>query len=571
MANRSGQKYKSDKKSKDHKRSKDQEESSPLRDFRNGRYYEEEDVHYYSRPGYRTYVTEIHKTPGRYYDLSPQARYDYLRDAVTAADTEYIRGSHYSLYDKHRRYEGELGQVRPLDAHIYSSHTRIPASCPGGNYSCSRSPVRHIEPGSHLLNYRSAFDPLYRDTRGLGRSVDDFYYRPMHAEDLYQRTSFNYGHRKGFPEKDGMPDSVEISPNRYSPTKNSQMYYPSRSAAPTAKPDTRELEEARRRAAEEEAKRREEEQKRKWAEEDAEREAKRRLEAEEKLSWEEQQRALSEAEQRERDEFNRRELEKRDREREQREREYQEQRRQDRLEREQRERELEERRRKTEQMMKEKIQEDIENSNKHQRMMPQSYDLPKPDRIEAEPPKKIRATKKPKKKKRTVRRKPAPQPVYESDEEIEVKQTHKVQQVIPVNPRYEQIATALFKNQQYVPPKVRRTRVRSANPKRSHALDKVTEEEYLKVLYPEIDYSAGDIHCYKEHNNEWFHDFMRRVFEKGNQVKYDLFMQRCLKTSPYNDKGGERFTMLKDLVRYRSNSPKKNYQRNTIASLAKAI
>lgn len=110
MAHRSSEKDKSNKKSKDHKRSKDQDEGSPLRDFRKGRYYEEEDVHYYSRPGYRTYVTEIHTRPKKYYDLSPQARYDYLRDAVTAADTEHIRGSHYSLYDKYRRCEGELGQ-----------------------------------------------------------------------------------------------------------------------------------------------------------------------------------------------------------------------------------------------------------------------------------------------------------------------------------------------------------------------------------------------------------------------------------------------------------------------------
>ena len=176
-----------------------------------------------------------------------------------------------------------------------------------------------------------------------------------------------------------------------------------------------------------------------------------------------------------------------------------------------------------------------------------------------------------KKKKRVVRKRPEPQPVYESEEEIEVKQVPRVQQFIPVNPRYEQIATALFKNQRYEPPKIKRTRVRSANPKRSHALDKVTEEEYLKILYPDIDYTAGDIHCIKDHDKEWFHDFMRRVFDKSNQVKYDLFMQRCLKTSPYNDDGGERFTMLKNLVRYRSNSPKKSYQRNTICSLAKAI
>ncbi len=118
---------------------------------------------------------------------------------------------------------------------------------------------------------------------------------------------------------------------------------------------------------------------------------------------------------------------------------------------------------------------------------------------------------------------------------------------------------------------MRKARVHSANPRTNHALNNVTEEEYLQVLYPDIDFTAADLHCFKDHDKEWFREFMQKVFEKSNEMKYDQFMQRCVKTSPYHDNGGEKFAMLKSLVRYRSNSPKKNYQRNTIASLAKAI
>ena len=140
-----------------------------------------------------------------------------------------------------------------------------------------------------------------------------------------------------------------------------------------------------------------------------------------------------------------------------------------------------------------------------------------------------------------------------------------------INPRYEQIGSALFKNQKYKSPKIERVRIHSAKPRPNYGLNRISEEEYLKTLYPDIDYSLADLHCHHEHQHEWFQEFMQKVFEKSNQVKYDLFMQRCAKTSPYNDNGGEKFAMLKGLARYRSNSPKKSYQRNTVASLAKAI
>ena len=156
----------------------------------------------------------------------------------------------------------------------------------------------------------------------------------------------------------------------------------------------------------------------------------------------------------------------------------------------------------------------------------------------------------------------------DSGEENEV---YRVDAPIPVDPRYDQIATAMFKNQEYSPPKVKKVRVSSANPKNNYPLNNVTEEEYLKVLYPDIDLTTQDIHCYRGHKKAWFDDFMKRVFDKSNQLKYDHFMQRCAKTSPYNDNGGEKYSLLKKMVKHRSNSPKKNYQRNTIASLAKAL
>ena len=142
-----------------------------------------------------------------------------------------------------------------------------------------------------------------------------------------------------------------------------------------------------------------------------------------------------------------------------------------------------------------------------------------------------------------------------------------------INPRYEEIGRALFLDQKYQAPKIKKTRVSSAKPasRPNYGLDRITEEEYLKTLYPDIDFNTGDIHCFREHNKEWFGEFMKKVFDKSNEMKYDLFMQRCLKTSPYNDNGGEKFAMLKSLAKQRSCSPKKNYQRNTIASLAKAL
>lgn len=140
-----------------------------------------------------------------------------------------------------------------------------------------------------------------------------------------------------------------------------------------------------------------------------------------------------------------------------------------------------------------------------------------------------------------------------------------------VNPRYEQVGHALFKNQRYKAPKVKKARVQSALPRPNRTVDRISEEEYLKTIYPNIDYSVEDFHCYRGHKKEWFGEFLQKVFEKSNQVKYDIFMQRCIKTSPYYDNGGEKFAMLKSLARERSTSAKKNYERNTIASLAKAL
>lgn len=54
-------------------------------------------------------------------------------------------------------------------------------------------------------------------------------------------------------------------------------------------------------------------------------------------------------------------------------------------------------------------------------------------------------------------------------------------------------------------------------------------------------------------------------------MKYNIFLQRCIKTSPYNNNGGEKFAMLKWMAKERSKSGKRSYERNTIASLAKSL
>jgi len=419
----------------------------------------------------------------------------------------------------------------------------------------------HCEKQTHYTNYDRAEEVSATEGSGYrSRYPQTSYartttYRPAaHITPLVSQSLTNL-----HPQSD-LPSCIELSPNKYSPERSSLKYYPIRHPAHNQVDwDTIE---AKRRAAEEESRRIEGEQRQRWAEEDAEREARRQAIEEDHLRWEEDQRARRDLEDLDREARNEAERQRIERERAEREKEERDRRALYQKEQEQRERELEERKRQTDEMLKRKIKQDLQDAEEFKKMMPQSYEAPLPDvrEVKQEP---RTAKKKTRRKKSHLRRKPDhPVEVYNMD-----------QDPTQINPRYEQIGHALFKGQKYQPPNIKKVRAKSAKPlpKPNNGLSRITEEEYLKTLYPDIDYTAGDVHCYREHNHGWFGEFMQKVFDKSNEVKYDIFMQRCLKTSPYNDNGGEKFAMLKSLAKYRSSSPKKNYERNTISFLAKGI
>ena len=102
------------------------------------------------------------------------------------------------------------------------------------------------------------------------------------------------------------------------------------------------------------------------------------------------------------------------------------------------------------------------------------------------------------------------------------------------------------------PVKQKRYRAISARQEPQTEVKQISEEEYLKTLYPHIDYTALDMHCARDHHGEWYGEFAEKVFERSNQMKYDMFIKRCIKTSPYNDNGGEKYNMLKSLSKERS-------------------
>lgn len=223
----------------------------------------------------------------------------------------------------------------------------------------------------------------------------------------------------------------------------------------------------------------------------------------------------------------------------------------ERQEKEQRDKDYADRKQKTAETLAQKVKEDMENANKYDKMMPTSYQVPDVAQLKAEPRKRKARSK----KKSHYRRPP------------EQEESHSV------NPRMEQIGEALFLKDKYKHKKQKKARPVTAKPdqKAADALKRISEEEYLRTLYPQVDYSILDMHCSREHYKEWFGEFAQKVFERSNQIKYDIFMKRCIKTSPYNDNGGQKFAMLKSLQRDRSKSAKKSYERNTIASLAKAL
>ncbi|CAI2362746.1 unnamed protein product [Moneuplotes crassus] len=590
MADRKEEIHGSNRKVQFDKDAKVEDGGSPLRNFGRARYSRPHDLGYYHKPGYRSHMHEIHRDEGRYYDLSPHSRYDYLLDAPTAAGTDHSGLTHGSCYAQYRGTARNLGYVHHAGTHIYESPTRVNRSYSGHIHSCSKSPIRD------MLHHRSVVDPPHT------RVVENLHHRPAMVEEVhYSGSPIRHGlpgkveevHYRGSPVRHDFPDHVEVSVGKYSPCHRSTRYFPAGGSPLTAGSIHRELGEAERRAADSEARRREETQRRIWAEEDACREIRKRLDAEDRLAWEASQRARKEHEDIAREEFNRREMERKDRDRMLRERDLEALRRKDQIEREMMDRDLEERKRMTDELLRQRVKGDIENAKIFDQMMPKSYDEPKRDIVSVIPDKKNKnKKKKPKKKKKLVKRKPNHDKDACNDNGV-----HRVEVSIPVDQNLIK-SDCNVQKQKYSSPKVHKARVHSANPKRAYPLNNVTEEEYLKVLYPDIDFTSADVHCLREHKKEWFNDFMKRVFEKSivikrpkhdygrtkftpylksesnflnNQVKYDLFMQRCMKTSPYNDNGGENYSMLKKMVRHRSNSPKKNYQRNTIASLAKAL
>lgn len=99
----------------------------------------------------------------------------------------------------------------------------------------------------------------------------------------------------------------------------------------------------------------------------------------------------------------------------------------------------------------------------------------------------------------------------------------------------------------------------------------VDEKEYVETLYPRINYDSSDLRCTDLHYKPWFKNFLKAVFDKENKLKHDMFIKRCIKTSPYNENSGYNYALLKRLAKLRSKSKKKNYQKNTIASIAKIL
>jgi hypothetical protein len=135
----------------------------------------------------------------------------------------------------------------------------------------------------------------------------------------------------------------------------------------------------------------------------------------------------------------------------------------------------------------------------------------------------------------------------------------------------EKIGNELFLKQRFKEPKQRKIRARSSRPGPDMEIKQITEEEYLRTLYPNIDYTALDLHCSRAHYDEWYRNFIEKVFERSNKMKYDMFIKRCQKTSPYNDNGGEKYNILKNMAREKKRYRKKSYERNTVAFLAKGL
>ena len=139
-----------------------------------------------------------------------------------------------------------------------------------------------------------------------------------------------------------------------------------------------------------------------------------------------------------------------------------------------------------------------------------------------------------------------------------------------IEPRMKYIGDALF-NDKKLKTKAPKKRVVSAQPRSSDIARPANEREYIETLYPHIDYGSSDVRCSEYHYQPWLKNLLKKVFEKENKVKYDMFIKRCIKTSPYHENSGYNYALLKRLAKIRKPKPKKNYERNTIASLAKVL
>jgi len=183
-----------------------------------------------------------------------------------------------------------------------------------------------------------------------------------------------------------LPNCIELSPTRFSPSRDSVRYYPLNHSA--HRPVDWPLEEAKRRAAEEESRKIEAEQRLRWAEEDKDREARRLKADQDRKNWEAKEKKRKQREDAENAERNRREQERRDKEKADRERDQNERRLREKREKEQRDKDLEERKRKTDELLRQKVKEDLENANKFKKSMPHAYDEPliQAEKLGSEPP-----------------------------------------------------------------------------------------------------------------------------------------------------------------------------------------
>ena len=476
--------------------------------------------------------------------------------------------THLDHHDHHTHLDSHVHHNHDRLSH-YNHHVHYPVSSIETNHRISPEPVRrsvtYTSPAKIITHSHVA------DSCAMSTEHVTSYVSPV-----------RHHHHSHAPVEE-YPAFVEVSPPADSPLRQSMRYVPI--SSPEAQADRWKQDEELRRKWQQQDKERQahweaqdEERKTRWAEderdkgnrdkEDNERRQKEGAEWQHKLKMEQQRRDKEKAE-REQEDNQRRERENR--------------------EKAERDRQLADLKRQTDELLSLKQDFQVQDANKYNQMMNSAY---------AEPKEEVKVQKSIKKKKSKgkikknnilakpkveARTKPLPQPEPRKEPEPKPKKKSKVKKtrkttkvkddynVHATNQRLEQIGSAMFKNQNMKPIKQKRYRAVSARQQPQTEVKQISEEEYLKTLYPHIDYTALDMHCGREHADEWYAEFAEKVFERSNQMKYDMFIKRCIKTSPYNDNGGEKYNMLKNLSKERSKSRKMNYEKNTIAFLAKGI